>query len=222
MYGWFKIDSVQYVGRFGLDSEYILNDSGSIRRGFGIIFGLILGRLKLNFGSIRVSFGVVSGVWRIWIDFGRLGYLFCNQFSLRFTTPRKRIFCNTYNAKAWLLPFQASHSGIKNQSTNHVFSNPHLGPHFYDFFLMVDSGPPSKSSGRQNGTLNLQCSPNCQKVAWLVPALEGFCSRPAFLETIAITVPFVDAHWLVFSLLCFSVCCFCYTTFVSLCFIIPR
>ena len=69
------------------------------------------------------------------IDFGRLGDLFWYQFSLCFTTPGKFTFCNMYNAKTSFLQCQASNSGIKNQSTNHVFSNPFLGPHFSHLFL---------------------------------------------------------------------------------------
>ena len=58
---------------------------------------------------------------------------------------------------------------------------------FFDVFKKLSIlEPPSKSSGRQNGTQNRQLSPNCKKVA----AGERFLSRPAFPETIVITVPF--------------------------------
>jgi hypothetical protein len=40
-----------------------------------------------------------------------------------------------YNAKTSFLQFQASHFSIRNQSTNHVFSKPFLGPPFSHVFF---------------------------------------------------------------------------------------
>ena len=70
--------------------------------------------------------------------------------------------CNTYNAKTFFLQFQASHFGIRYQSTNHALPNPPFG-HFLIISWWIFKkqkiktltvGTPSLSSGRQNGTQN--------------------------------------------------------------------
>ena len=48
-------------------------------------------------------------------DFDLFGSLFWHQFSIRFKTPRKLIFCNTCNAKTSFLQFRACHFGTRSQ-----------------------------------------------------------------------------------------------------------
>ena len=63
------------------------------------------------------------------IDFGCFGDLFWHQSSLYSTNPRKLNFATRIMRTPLFNLFQASHFGIKNQSKNHVFCNPFLGPH---------------------------------------------------------------------------------------------
>ena len=57
---------------------------------------------------------------------------FCRSQNLQ----KIMIFKSLHLAKTSLLQLQASHFGIKHQSTNHVVSSPFLGPHF--FFVFFD------------------------------------------------------------------------------------
>ena len=54
-------------------------------------------------------------------------------FSTKFRDRLNLLNCNKYNAKTILLRLNASHFGIKNGSTKHVFLNPFLGHHFSHF-----------------------------------------------------------------------------------------
>ena len=45
------------------------------------------------------------------------------------------VFCNKYRAKYLFLLPKVSHFGIKNQSTNYVFSRHLLGHHFFVFYV---------------------------------------------------------------------------------------
>ena len=115
-----------------------------------------------------------------------------------------------------------------------MFSNPFIGPHFshlfylsFLFFFFFKNGrfgdPLSKSSGRQNGTHNRQLS---KKMFMNVSAGGGFYSRPAFPETIVITVPFrpsvfqkvilFDADWLIFCFFSYPVCYLLHNIFITI------
>ena len=54
-------------------------------------------------------------------DFNNLWDPFHHQFSLHFTTRRKQIFCNIYNAKCMFSLLKASQFGISNPFNNHGF-----------------------------------------------------------------------------------------------------
>ena len=74
--------------------------------------------------------------WPQIVQFWSIWDAFWDPFSFKFRDLLNLLDCNKYNAKPCFLQFRASHFGIKNQSTNHVVSNPFLGPHFSRFMLI--------------------------------------------------------------------------------------
>ena len=125
-------------------------------------------------GSIFISF---------WMTFGI-------PFSINFSDPLNVLICNSYNAKTSFLPLQASHFGIRNQSTNHVFSDPFLGPPFSRFFQVCSK------NGRPRDPLDIQWAPKWHPKTpqWRQNAenkhkMVRFVDAPAFHETTIITMP---------------------------------
>ena len=127
----------------------------------------------------------------------------------------------------WLI--KASHFDIENPSTIHVFSRrrpAHPSLKFYVDLIRKRSiwGPIQNSVGAKIRPQIDQVAPKYKKTKIILfPAPGGFASRPAFSETIVVTVPFgpsgfqkviSDGDWLIFSFLYFP-CAMFYAACVS-------
>ena len=105
-----------------------------------------------------------------------------HRFPINFPDRLNLLICNTYNANTSFLQFQASHFGIPNKLTSHVFSNPLIGPHVSHVFQfvqkLVDLGTRSKSNGGQIGTNIPPSGANTQKIEITGRPQNAFLMRP--------------------------------------------
>ena len=141
-------------------------------------------------------------------------------FSINFPDRLNLVICSRYNAKTSFLEFQASHFGIKNRSTNHLFSKPLLGPPFSHVFsiffkngrfvdplhnLMRFKMVPKSTKWRQNSEKFLW-----RMLLWAV-AFQTLFSRNHSNSRAVGTSWLLKGHlfygdWLMFCFCCVSLC----------------
>ena len=155
-------------------------------------------------------------------------------FSISFPGRLNLVICNNCNAKTFYLSFQASHFNIKNQSTNHVFSKPFLGPPFSNLFSEYFVFKNGRVWDPLQNPMGAKMAPifhvfNINHAIPRIIKLPFF--KPCFHETIVITVPlglvafkrsFLSMEIGSFSVLVAFRCALFNTTLLSLFFIKHR